>query len=445
MSYCKRIAVVGSGISGLSAAWLLSKNHDVTLFEKDDRLGGHSNTVSIADQDIDTGFIVYNTTNYPNLIAFFDHLGVSTQATEMSFSVSMNEGQVEYAGTSLSALFAQKSNLFKPSYWGMIRDIMKFYREAPDLLSRDDAEFLTLGEFLKDGDYGRAFIDHHLLPMGAAIWSTPASEMMHYPAVTFVRFCQNHGLLKISDRPEWRTVQGGSRQYVSKIAEILGNRIRLNSAVSAIHQSKAGVVIECRDGHIQHFDDVVIATHADQALYMLTAPTKMQEKLLGAFSYEKNLAVLHTDRDFMPKRESAWASWNYLGTNGETQVEDQLCVTYWMNRLQGLKSDDEFFVTLNPGKTPADGTVLRTFPYDHPLFDGKAIAAQSMLWNLQGKNNIWFCGSYFGYGFHEDGIQSGLAVAEALGGEMRPWSMDYAQSRIHLPENWGDQKFAEVA
>ncbi len=445
MSFRKKIAVVGSGISGLSAAWLLAKNHDVVLFEKDDRLGGHSNTVEVDGQQVDTGFIVYNTTNYPNLIAFFDHLDVSTQATEMSFSVSMNKGQVEYAGTSLSAMFAQKSNLFKPSYWGMIRDIMKFYREAPDLLKKDNAEFLSLGDYLESGAYGSAFIEHHLLPMGAAIWSTPAAEMMNYPAVTFVRFCQNHGLLKISDRPEWRTVKGGSRQYVSKIADILGDRIRLNSAVSSIHQSKTGVVVECRDGHIQNFDDVVIAAHADQALSMLTSPTKMQEKLLGAFSYEKNLAVLHKDRDFMPKRKSAWASWNYLGSTGETPSEDQLCVTYWMNRLQGLKSEEDYFVTLNPGETPAEGSVLRSFPYDHPLFDSKAIAAQSMLWNMQGKNNIWFCGSYFGYGFHEDGIQSGLAVAEALGGELRPWPMDYAKSRIHLPENWADQNFAEVA
>lgn len=445
MSFRKKIAVVGSGISGLSAAWLLSKNHDVVLFEKDDRLGGHSNTVSIEDQNIDTGFIVYNTTNYPNLIAFFDELDVNTQDTDMSFSVSMNAGHIEYAGTSVSALFAQKSNLFKPSYWGMIRDIMRFYREAPDLLKMDDAEFLTLGGYLQNGGYGRAFIENHLLPMGAAIWSTPAAEMLNYPAVTFVRFCQNHGLLKISDRPQWRTVTGGSRQYVSKIADMLGNRIRLNSAVSSIHPSDTGVIVECRDGHIQQFDDVVIAAHADQALSMLTSPTKMQEKLLGAFSYEKNLAVLHTDRDFMPKRKSAWASWNYLGTSGANDSEDQLCVTYWMNRLQGLTSETDYFVTLNPAGTPAEGTVLRTFPYDHPLFDGKAIAAQSMLWNLQGKNNIWFCGSYFGYGFHEDGIQSGLAVAEALGGEMRPWPVDYAQSRIHLPENWADQNFAKVA
>ena len=441
----KKIAVIGSGISGLSAAWLLSQNHDVTLFEKDDRLGGHSNTVDVGGQQIDTGFIVYNTVNYPNLVAFFDHLDIPTQSTEMSFSVSLDSGTLEYAGTSLSSMFAQKSNLYKPAYWGMIRDILKFYREAPALLESTEKEAWTLRDYLDAGHYGRAFIDHHLLPMGAAIWSTPASDMLDYPAASFVRFCKNHGLLQLSDRPEWRTVTGGSRRYVNRIAKVLGDRVRLNSGVAKIHTGKHGVTVECRDGYLQQFDDVVIATHADQALAMLADPSPAHKKLLGAFSYEKNLAVLHTDPALMPKRRKAWASWNYIGTQKEVSGEHQLCVTYWMNRLQGLKAARDYFVTLNPVTSPKDGTVLRSFPYDHPLFDSAAIAAQKMLWYLQGQKNLWFCGSYFGYGFHEDGLQAGLAVAEALGSAKRPWPVDPTRSRIHLPNSGSIDPLLNVA
>ena len=441
----KKIAVIGSGISGLSAAWLLAQNHDVTLFEKDDRLGGHSNTVEIDGQFIDTGFIVYNKLNYPNLVAFFEQLNIATQQTEMSFSASLDNGKLEYAGTSLAALFAQKSNLFRPAYWGMIRDILKFYREAPALMNRAETEHWTLKKLLAHGNYGRHFIDNHLLPMGAAIWSTPAKDMLDYPAAAFIRFCQNHGLLQISDRPEWRTVTGGSRQYVDRIAETLSGSIRLNSAVAAVHIEKSGVHVECRGGHVQQFDDVVLATHADQALAMIAEPTPAQKKLLGSFKYEKNLAILHTDPSLMPKRRKAWASWNYIGGNQESGSKEELSVTYWMNRLQGLHTDKDYFVTLNPAFEPKEGTVLRSFPYDHPLFDNSAIAAQKMLWNLQGQKNLWFCGSYFGYGFHEDGIQSGLAMAEELGGHQRPWYVDPSRSRIHLPKDAAGQPFAKVA
>lgn len=441
----KKIAVIGSGISGLSASWLLAQNHDVTLFEKDDRLGGHSNTVEIDGHFIDTGFIVYNKLNYPNLVAFFDKLNITTQPTDMSFSASLNGGKIEYAGISLAALFAQKSNLLRPAYWGMIRDILRFYREAPTVIDRAETENWTLRKLLQMGGYGQSFTDYHLLPMGAAIWSTPAKDMLDYPAAAFIRFCRNHGLLQISDRPEWRTVTGGSRQYVNRIAELLEGRIRLNSAVAAVHNVKSGVLVECRDGHVQQFDDVLFATHADQALSMIAEPTPAQKKLLGSFKYEKNLAILHTDASLMPKRRKAWASWNYIGATKESGTQDNLSVTYWMNRLQDLNTETDYFVTLNPAFEPKDGTVLRTFPYDHPLFDNTAIAAQKMLWNLQGQKNLWFCGSYFGYGFHEDGIQSGLAAAEALGGFARPWQVDPAASRIHLPQDVGRQSFAEVA
>ncbi|WP_202526357.1 NAD(P)/FAD-dependent oxidoreductase [Sneathiella litorea] len=441
----KKIAVIGSGISGLSAAWLLSQNHDVTLFEKDDRLGGHSNTVEVDGQFIDTGFIVYNQLNYPNLVAFFEHLDISTQPTEMSFSASLDGGRLEYAGTSLAGLFAQKANLLKPAYWGMIRDILKFYRNAPSVLEHAATEHWTLRELLRSGGYGRAFIHNHLLPMGAAIWSTPTEDMLDYPAAAFIRFCQNHGLLQISDRPEWRTVTGGSRQYVDRIGDILAGAVRLNSSVAAVHTDKSGVLVECRNGHIQQFDDALFATHADQALALIADPTPAHKKLLGSFAYEKNLAILHCDASLMPKRRKAWASWNYLGATNKDAGKEDLSVTYWMNRLQNLKSDKDYFVTLNPAIEPKDGSVLRSFPYDHPLFDNAAIAAQKMLWNLQGQKNLWFCGSYFGYGFHEDGIQSGLAVAEALGGDLRPWQVDASRSRIYLPKDATGASFAKVA
>ncbi|WP_340149179.1 FAD-dependent oxidoreductase [uncultured Sneathiella sp.] len=442
----KKIAVIGSGISGLSAAWLLSRTHDVTLFEKDDRLGGHSNTVEVDGQQVDTGFIVYNQRNYPNLVAFLDHLGIASKPTEMSFSVSLNDGAVEYAGTSLDAMFAQRSNLLRPAHWGMIRDILKFYRTAPALLEEAEKEHWTLRDILTAGHYGHAFTDYHLLPMGAAIWSTPAADMLDYPAAAFIRFCNNHGLLQVNDRPEWRTITGGSREYVSRIADILKDRVHLNSAVAAVHNDRNAVIVECRDGRIARFDDVVFATHADQALQMIAEPSAAQRKLLGAFSYEKNLAVLHRDAALMPKRRKAWASWNYLGTTGSgEETEDSLCVTYWMNRLQGLDAEQDYFVTLNPAVELQQGTVIRSFPYEHPLFDNAAIAAQKLLWNLQGQKNLWFCGSYFGYGFHEDGIQSGLAVAEALGGIRRPWKHDPAASRIHLPETGAGAALADVA
>ena len=387
----KSIAVIGSGISGLSAAWLLSKNHKVTLYEKDDRLGGHSNTVQIGDHPIDTGFIVFNNRNYPNLIAFFDEIGVRSCDSDMSFSVSINQGQWEYSGTSLAGLFAQKRNIFRPNFIQMLLDIRRFYKEAPDIRLDPHSRHLSLGEYLEHGEYSKAFINNHLIPMGAAIWSTPAREMLDYPAETFIRFCENHGLLQVKDRPQWRTVVGGSRSYVQKVeAKIGSENILLNNVVTKISPTRDGVFVECRNGHIQKYDDVVIATHADQALSMLEDPSPQYVKLLGAFPYEKNLAVLHTDENYLPKRKKAWASWNYLADETAGEEGQKLCVSYWMNSLQHIKSDKNYIVTLNPNEPPREGTVLRSFPYDHPVFDSQSIAAQHMLWNLQGKNNLWF-------------------------------------------------------
>ena len=436
-----KIAVVGSGISGLSAAWLLNQKHQVTLFEKDDRLGGHSNTVSVStpggELAVDTGFIVYNPVNYPNLVEFFQALGVPSQKTDMSFGVSINRGAVEYSGCGLKGLFAQTRNLLRFSHWQMITDLLRFYREAPDLINAPEVQHQTLGEMLDSRGYGKAFVHRHLIPMGAAIWSTPADQMLAYPAVTFLHFCQNHGLVQLKDRPQWRTVTGGSREYVNRIARELGDGVRLNSRIHKIHRRGGKVVVEFLHGDSEIFDHVVLACHADQALELLAEPSSEEQRLLKAFPYQRNRALLHTDEQLMPKRRAAWASWNYLTDNrgdANDQPED-ISVTYWMNSLQHLPAEHPVFVTLNPLQEPAEGKILRSFLYDHPVFSLHSIAAQQEIWSLQGRQNTWFCGAYFGYGFHEDGLQSGLAVAEQLGGLKRPWTLDNPNSRIHVQAN----------
>ena len=426
------IAVIGAGISGLSAAWLLSQSHRVTLYEEENRPGGHAHTVDAGGAGpVDTGFIVYNEPNYPNLTALFDHLGVATSAAEMSFSASLNGGRVEYAGNTLGTLFAQKRNLLRPRFLAMVRDILRFYREAPRLLDTPDPDSLSLGEFLDRGRYSEAFVADHLLPMAAAIWSAPARTMRAYPAAAFVRFCQNHGLLQVTGRPSWRTVDGGSRCYVERLVAALCGGVRLDTAVMRIFRDSGRVELQDRQGHRRSHDHVVVATHADQALRLLDEPSAQEMTLLGAIRSQSNLAVLHSDAALMPRRRRVWSSWNYL-SEGEADGEDRLCVTYWMNRLQGfLPKEPELFVTLNPIRPPREGTELGRFSYDHPVFDGTALAAQRRLWELQGVRNTWYCGAWFGAGFHEDGLQAGLAVAEELGGVRRPWSVAGESGRIH--------------
>ncbi|AUG54870.1 NAD(P)/FAD-dependent oxidoreductase [Thalassospira marina] len=424
-----KIAVVGSGISGLSAAWLLSQKHDVTLYEKDDRPGGHSNTVDASGTPVDTGFIVYNTKSYPNLCALFDHLNVPTAATDMSFAASLDDGRIEYGGSNLASLCAQKRNLLRPSFWSMIRDILRFYREAPAVLQNPEAGAQSLGAYLAQHRYSQAFINDHLLPMGAAIWSTPADMMLSYPVAAFVRFCDNHGLLQLKDRPQWRTVTGGSRQYVQRMLAGIGNVV-LDRAVAETGPSPTGAFVQDRYGQRDEYDHVVLACHADQALALQSAPDAAVARLLRAFRYERNLAILHNDPAMMPKNRKVWSSWNYLRHAGGDAPK--VCVSYWMNRLQHIDEDQPLFVTLNPPAPPREGSVIRSFLYDHPVFDNDAMAAQRMLWNVQGTHNIWYCGSYFGYGFHEDGIQSGLAVAEALGNVRRPWNVENESGRIHV-------------
>lgn len=426
----QRLAVIGAGVSGLSCAWALSRDHDVVLYEAERRLGGHANTCELAldgrNIAVDTGFIVYNEPTYPNLTALFAHIGVETAPAEMSFAVSLDGGAYEYAGKDLRGLFAQPANMFKPRFWSMIRDLLRFYREAPrDLPRMGD---ISLDEYLARGGYGAAFVRDHLYPMAAAIWSTPAAEVGAYPAASFVRFCDNHGLLKIVGRPVWRTVRGGSRAYVRRLAENIPD-IRLGAPVARVARLADGVEVRDANGGVDRFDAVVIAAHADAALAMLERPSEAERRILGAFRYADNEAFLHSDASLMPRRKAAWAAWNYLAEGGG---ETELAVTYWMNALQPLGPTPELFVTLNPPRRPdAARTHLRQ-NYRHPQFDGAAMEAQKQLWSLQGVDRIWYCGAYFGSGFHEDGLQAGLAVAEQLGGGKRPWRVAQESGRIFI-------------
>jgi uncharacterized protein len=425
-----KIAVVGTGIAGLSAAWLLSNRHQVTVFEADKRIGGHCHTIDVGETPVDTGFIVYNDTTYPNFAALMAHLGVATKPSNMSFAVSMDEGELEYSGASLAGLFAQRRNIASPRFWSMLRDLIRFYRNAPGDV-RGIGPSASLDDYLEAAGFGSAFREDHLYPMAAAIWSTPALEIGNYPAASFIRFCENHGLLKFFRRPEWRTVEGGSRAYVAKLVAPCHHRIRKGAPVSAIRRAASAVEISVAGADREWFDHVVIGTHADQALRMMSDPSAEEATLLGAFSYGKNEAILHSDTALMPQRRGVWSSWNYLArSNGEDVVPRKPCVTYWMNKLQGIRADSPLFVTLSPLSEPPPAKVHWRGVYEHPLFNAGTLAAQGRLWSIQGTRNTWFCGSYFGSGFHEDAIQAGLAVAENLGGVRRPWVVDGESDRI---------------
>ena len=420
----------------MSCAWLLSRRHRVTLYEADERPGGHTNTVEVKAGEgllgIDTGFIVYNESTYPNLAAMFRHLGVESTPSEMSFAVSMADGGFEYAGADLGALLAQRRNLLRPRFWAMLRDLLRFYRQAPRDVALMDAESLSLGGYLDSRGFGTAFQRDHILPMAAAIWSTPTGAIRDYPAAAFVRFCVTHGLLQLTHRPVWRTVTGGSRRYVSRLLDGLSGPLHLRRRIAAVLRDGLQVrLVDVAGGTAVH-DHVVIATHAPQALAMLADPDLQEKALLGDFGTNLNLAVLHTDQGLMPRRRRVWSSWNFIEHAGAGGPKPFF--SYWMNRLQAIPGETQYFVTLNPPRPPAPGTLLHTEHYAHPLFDGRSLKAQRQLWRLQGQRRTWFCGAWFGAGFHEDGLQAGLAVAEALGGVRRPWTVAAESGRIHLPD-----------
>jgi predicted NAD/FAD-binding protein len=411
-----KIAIIGSGIAGLTSAYLLNRNHDIRVFEAGDWIGGHTHTVDVQVDGqryaVDSGFIVFNDWTYPNFIRLLDKLGVGFKATEMSFSVSDPVSGVEYNGHSLNSLFAQRRNLLSPKFWGMVRDILRFNREAlNDLNQQRIASDMTLGDYLKANAYSERFIQHYIVPMGAAIWSMSLNDMLGFPLQFFVRFFKNHGLLSVSDRPQWCVVEGGSSSYIAPLTESFRQHIRLNCAVSRVERDGDGVTLHSAAGS-ERFDKVIFACHSDQALALLAAPTRSEKEILGALPYADNDVVLHTDTRLLPKRPLAWASWNYrLGG----PVDQPAAVTYDMNILQGIQSDTTFCVSLNQTAAIDPSKILARYTYAHPQYSLAGMAAQARWEELLGANHSYFCGAYWANGFHEDGVVSALRVAREFG------------------------------
>jgi predicted NAD/FAD-binding protein len=409
-----RIAVVGSGIGGLAAAWLLSRRHEVVLYEANDYLGGHTDThrveVGGCMLDVDTGFIVHNPTHYPLLTRLFDELGVATQPTTMGFSVQDAGSGLEYNATSLDGLFCQRRNLSSPRFWGMLRDLVRFYRNAPALLDGSEPG-PALGEYLHQHGYGAAFRDQHLVPMASALWSSPAQDVLRFPARYLVQFMANHHMLQLAGRPEWRVVRGGSRRYVEAMAAGWDVQVRLSAPVRGMARDAFGVAVRC-DAGTQHYDQVVLACHSDQALALLEDPSDAEREILGAIGYQSNDTVLHTDARMLPRHRKAWAAWNaYLPADPA-----QACtVSYCMNLLQGLPGQTPLVVSLNRTRDIDPTRILARRSYQHPVYTHRSVAAQSRKPEIQGERNTWFAGAYWGWGFHEDGIRSGVEVARSLG------------------------------
>jgi predicted NAD/FAD-binding protein len=409
-----RIAIIGSGVAGMTAAWLLHAQHEITLFEAADYLGGHAHTVQVdcngERHALDTGFIVYNERNYPHFTRLLAELDVGAQASDMSFSVCCQRTGLEYCGSSLNTLFAQRRNLLRPSFHRMLRDILRFNRAAPGLLAEPN-DALTLGEYVRSLGLGTEFRDQYLLPMGAAIWSAPPEQMNDFPARYFVQFFHNHGLLSIDDRPQWRVITGGSFRYVERLTAPFADQIRLQTPIETITRHADHVRIKPVGHRAESFDQVVIATHGDQALRLLGDATRQEREILGSFASARNEAVLHTDETLLPRVRRAWASWNYHLAAEQRQV----AVTYLLNRLQSIQSSTQFCVTLNRTAAIRPQRVLRRMTYDHPLYTTRSVAAQRRHAEISGARRTHFCGAYWGFGFHEDGVTSAIRVAQQLG------------------------------
>lgn len=418
------IAVVGAGVAGLGCAWWLSRRHRVTLYELEPRPGGHSCTVEVEAADgkplaVDIGFMVYNEPNYPLLTRLLQKLNIATVPTDMSFAVSIADGSFEYGGGDFGALFAQKRNLIRPGFWRMCADILQFFRKGRQAVFDSELDQLTLGDWLRREGFSRDFIDGHLLPMAAAIWSAPLAAVLQHPVRPFLAFFRNHGLLQLTRRPQWRTVVGGSRRYVEALLNDGRFRLRLKG-VAAVLRDPDGVTVIGADGQPARYDMVVLATHADTSLRLLADADAAERALLSSFRYVANTVVLHSDPALMPKRRRIWSSWNHIGSTHDPATR-RVAVTYWLNRLQHLPAQTPLFVTLNPWREPDRRQVHLVRSFDHPIFDGQALAAQTRLPQLQGYRRTWYCGSWTGDGFHEAALRSGLMVAEALTG-LRPFA-----------------------
>jgi predicted NAD/FAD-binding protein len=426
-----RVAVVGTGIAGNAAAWTLSKRYPVTVYDRELRPGGHSHTVHIdyggTPLSVDIGFIVYNELNYPDLTALFDHLGVETVESSMSFAVTADAGRFEWKGggetwlDTARGLFAQRRNLLSPSYLWMLRDILTFNTKSVEDYAAGRLEGISLGDYFRKNHFAPRLLTDYLAPMGAAIWSAPAAEMLDFPAENFVAFFSNHRLLQY-DRPVWRTVKGGSASYVEKLTAAFRDRIRLGCAVTSVERTAHGVAVHDSHGGHETYDHVVMACHSDQALAMLSDACDRERSILGAIGYSPNMVYLHRDERLMPRRRQAWASWNFLRWRRERSADrsNDVAVTYWMNNLQGIAHDKPLFVSLNPPFPPAPELTFGKYVAEHPQYNAAAFDAQKRLPEIQGARHTWFCGAWTGYGFHEDGLRSGLAVAEALGAVV-PW------------------------
>jgi hypothetical protein len=415
-----KIAVIGSGISGLAISYLLNKKHNITLFEKNDYVWGHARTVEINDNgkiiSVDTGFIVFNKRNYPLLISLFKYLDIKVIKSAMSFGVSIDQGEIEYGTSTISSFFSQKKNLISFSFWKMIYDIFRFNSKAKITVEQNAS--INMEQLLEILKLSSWFKKYYLLPMGGSIWSTSVKEMLNFPAITFINFFENHGLLSISNQPQWYTVEGGSKEYVKKFSQSFTEQIKQNAQIEKVVRRDNCIEIYHKNKIVDKFDHVIFATHSDTSLKLLESPTKLEQEILGNINYQKNLMVLHSDVNFMPRIKNAWSSWVYLSNSNNS--EKKVSLSYWMNNLQRLDTSTPIIVTLNPAIKPNERLIYDVYEFEHPVFNQKAIDAQKNIFKIQGENRIWYCGAWQRYGFHEDGLLSAVNLAKKFDIDI-PW------------------------